>query len=155
MIKEIEEFLKRSHEHDAACAEYAMKIKRAGSVLETFDVGLHIQCIEYLCKSIDEGWGLDMCDIHSIFKNYINGKYVHRGEYSSVLYCGFDGLVECKETVYCFIGCDDVTLNVESEWRYCKVFVAGGTHLTLTGKGTAMVDFCGHDCTIDNQLKRI
>ena len=154
MIKEIEEFLKRSHEHDAACLEYAMKIKNANSVLETFDIGIRTPCLEYLCKSIDDGWGLEKESIERVFSHYINGKYIHRGKYSSALYCGFDGVVTAKETVYCFIGCDDATLDIEEEWRMCKVFVAGGTNLKIIGKGTAFVDFCGQDCKIDNKLSR-
>lgn len=154
MIKEIEEFFKRSHDHSAPCAEYALKIKNAGSVKEVFDIAVQTPCLEYICKSIDDGWGIEREAIERIFKPYINGRYVYNGKYSSSLYCGAEGRITAENTVYCLIGCD-VTLYIEEEWRMCKIFAVGGTRVRIEGYGVAFTDFCGHDCEIVNNINRV
>jgi len=147
MIKEIEEFLKRSHDHSPACEKYALKVSKARNKLELFDTGLEIQCIEYLCNAIDDGWGMEIADIARIFGAYINGRHIHKGDYTSVLYASYDGDVDGDKTVMCFLGCD-VDLHIPEQWRMCKVF-ACESRIRIHGKGTVIVEHQGNNTEIE------
>lgn len=145
MIKSVESFFERAKANTPACKEYSLKIMHAKSKLEVFKAGLEIQSIEFLCKAIDEGWGMTSDEICADFAPYINGKCVYDEKYTSELYCRFDGTIKAKSTVYCLIDCD-CCLNLEEEWRMCKVYIVGKSSVRITGKGTAFVEFCGENC---------
>lgn len=147
MIKSIELFLERAKANTPACKEYSLKIMHAKSKLEVFKAGLEIQSIEFLCKAIDEGWGITSDEICADFAPYINGKCVYDEKYTSELYCRFKGEINAKSTVYCIID-SDCTLNLEEEWRMCKLYVVGDSHVEIKGKGSAFVDFQGKDAVV-------
>lgn len=147
MIKSIESFLERAKANTPACKEYSLKVMHAKSKLDVFKAGLEIQSIEFLCKAIDEGWGLTSDEIKADFSPYINGNCVYDEKYTSELYCGFKGRINAKSTVYCLIDCD-CDLNLEEEWRMCKLYVVGNSHVNIKGKGNAFIEFQGKNSVV-------
>ena len=83
MIKSIESFLERAKANTPACKEYSLKIMHAKSKMEIFKAALEIQSIEFLCKAIDEGWGMTSDEICRDFAPYLNGKCVYDGIFAS------------------------------------------------------------------------
>lgn len=148
MIESVSEFLERSKANTPACKEYALKIMHAKSKMEVFKAALEVQSVEFLCKAIDEGWGITSDEICRDFAPYINGKYVFKDGYSSEMYCRFNGEIKAESTMYCFIDCN-VVLNIEEDWRMCKIFIAGNSHIKTIGKGTAFIDFKDKKSTVD------
>lgn len=147
MVKSVESFFERAKANTPACKEYSLKVMHAKSKIEIFKAALEVQSVEFLCKAIDEGWGITSDEICADFAPYINGKCVYDEEYTSELYCRFNGEIKAKSTVYCLIDSDCV-LNLEEEWRLCKLYVVGDSHIKIEGKGSAFIDFCGKDCVV-------
>lgn len=148
MIKSVQSFFERAKANTPACKEYSLKIMHAKSKMEVFKAALEIQSIEFLCKAIDEGWGMTSDEICRDFAPYLNGNCVYDEKYTSELYCRFNGKIKAKSTVYCFIDCD-VVLNLEEEWRMCKIYAVGDTRVKTTGKGTAFIDYQGRNSSFE------
>lgn len=148
MIREVEEFLRRSHAHTPACKEYASMVYRCKSVKELFDTALDIQSVEFVSKAIDDGWCIDSADIQRIFNAYVNGKYVREKDgYKSVMYCNYCGEAVVEQTVV-FVIDSEITLFLP-DYAICKVFIAGCSNVHFKGGGTAFIEHLDHRASVD------
>ena len=138
MIKMVEQYVSRSENRTPVCEKFREMLKEARSMKGVFDIALRTEGIEFICKSVEEGWSPTKQEIWDNFKPYLNGKYVHDGKYSSVMYCGFKGKVFCDKTVMCLLWCDAEIVVPKN--RICMIYVAGeGSTVRVTGEGRSVV----------------
>lgn len=80
--------------------------ENAKSKKQLMDLALSIRGIEYIARSIFEGWGLDADYISKEFGQFCNGGYVRQGEgYSTILYCQYPNDIHINETAALIIDC--------------------------------------------------
>ncbi len=122
---------KRNAESHNVCGKYKQKWDKAENLEELMKVALDIQGIEYLSKSISEGWGLSPEYISHHFRKYINGEYLHTSEkgYTSEMICNFQGEVTIKATNTILIDSECI-VNIP-QGHLCNLYVTGKSSIVI------------------------
>lgn len=154
------DFFRKNADMDGLCEEYATKWDSCVSKKQMMDLALEAKGIDYVCDSIAKGWGLSPEYISSYFKSYINGAYIFsNGKYTSQMYCGYSGDIECKTTALALINCD-VRIHTP-KFSMCEIYATGNVKLSISGSGYVVVIAYGDepnvvvDCSSDVRFKRI
>ncbi len=136
---------KRNAERLGLCAEYKGYWDGARDKRDLMDMALDANGVEFLCESVTDGWGVTPEYIRDNFGGYINGGYVRRRDgYTSELLCGFrGGEFEQRSTITTLIACE--TEVVVPICCICKIYVCGGSKITLLCDGVCELYVYGGD----------
>lgn len=125
------------------CENYTAMWSDEKSKRELFELACDANSVEYMAKSLSEGWGLSPDFIADKFKAYINGKYIC--EYKNSKGNGYDSAMLCKytedefqvkTTLLCVLDSD--TKLVISPFNVCKIYIAGKSIIHLSVPDTAV-----------------
>lgn len=119
------------------CEEYLDLWDKCISKKDIMDMALRVKAIDYLCDAIAKGWGISSQEIVRKFSPYINGKYIHEVQgYTSQMFCGIDGSLECKTTLLCAIDCNLIITIPKN--HICEIYTTK-SNLHLVGSGRVIV----------------
>lgn len=107
----------------------------AKSKKQLMDIALSIRGIEYLTRSIAEGWGISPSVIEEEFAPFLNGGYKrYANGYSSSVYCGYRGdTIKIDTTVTLVIGYNGIIIPpVIGELHLCN------SNVRLQGDGAVV-----------------
>lgn len=132
------------------CGLYLSKWEDCISKKQLMDVALSAQGMDFLCKSISDGWGLQSKYIHKEFSRFLNGRYIHENEngYTSSLYCKYNGEIESETTAILIID-SNVEVNIPKN-HICEVYVVGDTKINFNGEGKVIAIRYGKTSSITN-----
>lgn len=131
------------------CGGYKDKWDAATSKEALMDIALDSNGVEMLADASAFGWGMDIQYLKRTFSDYINGKWNRSKDgYTSCLYVDFNGQIENDCTITTVLA-SKVTFNVP-KGSICKLYVAGGTELNITGEGICYVYSYGENKVTGN-----
>ena len=133
----LEDFLENA-QVEGICDEYRDRVVNCGSKKQLMDMALSAKGADYLCDAIAKDWGVSPSEISKRFAPYINGRYtLDNGNYESVMYCQYNGSIECKTTLLTLIECN---IEVEvPEYHACYIYACGKCNVRIKGKGEVIV----------------
>lgn len=140
-MRTIEE-IKQDYIGHGICDGYLGMWDMTRSKRELLDIGSTMQGLGFLARGLSEGWGFTLEEIQSMFRYYINGRYVSNvdrepGSYDSMIWCGFSGVVHVSTTCAGMFGCD-CTLDIKP-WHVCYIFLDKSSRLDIQCPGTSRV----------------
>ena len=134
--------LKRNAVMLGLCDRYKAEWDEAKDKKDLVDLALDANGVEFMAKSVAEGWGVSKDYILDNFGDYVNGKYVReKGGYTSELYVGYGGDNLQRATLNLFVGCD--TSILVPEGSVCKIYVCGRSNVRLKCAGKCYVYMYG------------
>lgn len=118
------------------CAVYTDKWSDDKSKRELFELACDANSVDYMAKSLWEGWGLSPSYISDKFKAYINGKYIceyknDKGRsYTSAMLCEFEEeTFEVATTLLCVLS-SKTSLYIKPN-SLCKIYIAGESYIDI------------------------
>lgn len=118
------------------CENYTEMWSDEKSKRQLFELACDANSVEYMAKSLSEGWGLSPEFISDKFKAYINGKYIceyknDKGHgYTSAMLCDFEGeSFEVNTTLLCVLS-SKTGLHIKPN-HLCKIYVSGESYIDL------------------------
>ncbi len=102
------------------CKEYVLLWRNCKTKKDFVDLSLQMGSIEFIAKSIYEGWGLSTDFIKKEFADFINGKYIGENIYrlgksieenivkdnlKSLMYCGYNDRITFNENIIHICNC--------------------------------------------------
>lgn len=133
MEETFRQFIDQAHKR-GICQEYSDKVDEACSKKELFELALQAKSMDWLCRSIADGWGLTPDYIAAQFKPFLNGRLVYHGNaYTSAMYCKND-TVDVSTTAAVLIDCNG---EVHTD-RICELYLVN-SKVRITGKGRAII----------------
>lgn len=118
------------------CENYTDMWADNKSKKQLFELACDSNAIEYMAKSLSEGWGLSPDFISDKFKAYINGKYIceyknAKGNgYTSAMLCQYSKeLFLVNTTLLCVLECE-TTLDI-APFHVCKIYIAGNSIIDI------------------------
>lgn len=132
----LEDFLENA-QVEGICDEYRDRVVNCGSKKQLMDMALSAKGSDYLCDAIAKGWGISPQEISRRFAPYVNGKYIlDNGIYTSQMFCGVGGSLECTTTLLCVIDCN---LIITIPQNYICEIQTTKSNLHLVGSGRVVV----------------
>lgn len=120
------------------CTSYKDKWDSATSKEALMDMALDSNGVEMLADAATFGWGMDIQYMKRTFSDYINGKWERNKDgYTSCLYVDYNGKIEQECTITTVLS-SKIEFNVP-KYHICKLHVAGGTEVNITGDGECYV----------------
>lgn len=129
-------FKREAHKH-GICDDYSVLWDACRSKKEMWDIASRTEAMCYLCRAASEGWGISAKWISEQFLSYCNGRYVYKGDYTSVIYVDYNGSVEVDTTAVCFLGCKCV-VNVPPH-HLCQIYMDADSDIEITKARNARV----------------
>lgn len=133
---DLEQFIKNA-QVEGICDEYRDSVVSCVSKKQLMDMALSVKGADYLCDAIAKGWGVSPKEISNRFSRYINGAYVLDNNYTSTMYCQYEGSIVCETTLLVVIEC-----NIEVEvpqYHICEIYACGKCNIKVKGKGQVLV----------------
>lgn len=119
------------------CPDFKDKWDKCQSKKQAFDIGMHVQGVPYICRSIVEKWGLSPEYIATRFSAFINGRYVsQQAGYDSETYCMYDGGITARTTLLLCINHKGVITVPEN--HVCKIYAVDSV-TRIEGEGICHV----------------
>ena len=146
MMNELHKFKETAISH-GVCDEYLGKWNKATSKKELIDIALSSEGCEFMCSSINEGWGIDKAFFKRTFYPYLNGRYKYDKKYTSSIYVDYKGSILADTTLMQVIDCD-MCISVPST-MITKVFICGDSNVVFKGNGRLIVIVYGDKPKID------
>lgn len=118
------------------CQGYTDMWSDEKSKCQLFELACDTNAVEYMAKSLSQGWGLSPEYIADKFNFFINGRYIckYKNEkghgYTSTMLCKYNGekfLIDT--TLLCVL--ETNTKLVVSPYHICKIYVAGESNLSI------------------------
>lgn len=128
----LEQFKQEAIKHNM-CKNYEVMWNRATSIKKVIDLAFTQQGIEFLCKSIEEKWGMKPIEISKQYGQYLNSNYKYENGYTSKIYCCYKGIILGDCSLYGIIE-SYAEIKVES-WNICEIYVCGDSEVVINGKG--------------------
>lgn len=120
------------------CDEYKAAWNSVKSRKDLVDLALDANGVEFMAKSVAEGWGLSKEYILDNFGDYVNEGYVRdKGGYTSKLYVDYGGDIFAPATLNLLVGCNTSVLVPEGS--VCKIYVCGKTYVRVNCMGKCYV----------------
>lgn len=120
------------------CDKYKAEWNEAKDKKDLVDMALDANGVEFMARSVAEGWGLSKDYILENFGDYVNEKYVRdKGGYTSKMYVDYGGDIFQPATLNLLIGCNTSVLVPESS--VCKIYVCGRTYIRVNCAGKCYV----------------
>lgn len=118
------------------CENYTSMWSDEKGKRQLFELACDANSVEYMAKSLSEGWGLSPEFISDKFKAYINGKYTceyknDKGHgYTSAMLCEFiENTFEVDTTLLCVLSSKtDLIIKPNS---LCKIYIAGDSMINI------------------------
>lgn len=130
--------LKRNAVMLGLCDEYKAEWNEAKDKKNLVDMALDANGVEFMAKSVAEGWGLSKDYILGNFGDYVNEGYVRdKGGYTSKLYVDYGGDIFQPATLNLLIGCN--TSVLVPEYSVCKIYVCGMSNVRINCAGKCYV----------------
>ena len=130
--------LKRNAVLLGLCDEYKTEWNEAKDKKDLVDMALDANGVEFMAKSVAEGWGLSKDYILGNFGDYVNEGYVRdKGGYTSKLYVDYGGDIFQPATLNLLIECNTSVLIPEGS--VCKIYVCGRTYVRINCVGKCYV----------------
>lgn len=130
--------LKRNAVLLGLCDRYKTEWNEAKDKKDLVDMALDANGVEFMAKSVAEGWGLSKDYILDNFGDYVNGSYVRdKGGYTSEIYVGYGGDILQRATLNLLVGCDTSVLVPEGSM--CKIYVCGMSDVRIKCVGKCYV----------------
>jgi hypothetical protein len=130
--------LKRNAVMLGLCDGYKVKWNEAKGKKDLVDMALDANGVEFMAKSIAEGWGLSKRYILGNFGDYMNNNYVRdKGGYTSKLYVDYGGDIFQPATLNLLVGCN--TSLLVPEGSVCKIYVCGRSNVRINCVGKCYV----------------
>lgn len=118
------------------CENYTSMWSDEKGKRQLFELACDANSVEYMAKSLSEGWGLSPDFISDKFKAYINGKYIceyknNKGHgYTSTMLCNFEEeTFEVNTTLLCVLS-SKTQLYIKPN-HLCKIYIAGESYIDL------------------------
>lgn len=144
MRKDLENYLNEGRRRNVLCKKYDEMLADADTVREFFDAALGVQGIEFVCKSVRDGWFLPPSVVFQTFGRVINGQYTHQGPgYTSKMYYRFKGGVLADTTAICVIE-SNIGIKVPRN-KNVRIYAAGECKIRIIGEGGAKIVFFGDE----------
>lgn len=135
-MNELERFKENALSHNI-CDDFASRWDGCQSNKQIFDMGMHVQGVPFICRSIAEKWGMSPEYIADRFRSFINGKYIsEQNGYDSEMYCLYDGTITARTTILTVVGCK-VTIDIPKN-HVCNIYAAESV-LRIEGDGECHV----------------
>lgn len=119
------------------CEDYTAMWSNDKSRKQLFELACDANSVDYMAKSLYEGWGLSPEYISDKFKSYVNGKYICEYEndkghvYTSTMLCQFnEDRFEVTTTLLCVL--ESKTSLVIKPNSLCKIYVAGDSAIDIS-----------------------
>jgi len=136
-MNELLDFKKRAISH-GVCDKYGAEWDAAENRKDLIDVALSAQGIEYVAKSIADGWGVSATYLARDFKGYVNGGYRRdKDGYSSEMYASFDGTLTARSTMLLLVGCK-CEVHVPHGMA-TQLYLCGGSKIKIRNEGYCAV----------------
>lgn len=120
------------------CDEYKAAWNSVKDKKGLVDLALDANGVEFVAKSVAEGWGLPIGYMAENFGDYANENYVRdKGGYTSKLYVGYGGDIFQPATLNLLVGCD--TSVLVPECSVCKIYVCGRSNVRIRCVGKCYV----------------
>lgn len=141
------EWLNKIDEGGSICDRYRAQIPSLNSKKQLYEFACDINAASFLCETEHDSLPYDV--ILSEFDRYINGACIttqvsNKGdEYTSTIYCCYEGDVNIDTTVATFLGCKgELFIN---DYHYALIFIDKGCDIKLncSEKGKAIVTIFG------------
>ena len=130
--------LKRNAVMLGLCGKYKAEWDEAKGKKDLVDMALDANGVEFMAKSVAEGWGLSKDYILDNFGDYVNGKYVRdKDGYTSEIYVGYGGDILQRATLNLFVRCN--TSILVPEGSVCKIYVCGVSNVRINCAGKCYV----------------
>lgn len=120
------------------CDEYKKKLNECQNKEDLMNIVLDANGVSMLCDAQSFGWGMKSEYIQKEFGENINGTWQREKDgYTSALYVGYSGNVECNTTIMTLIDCDCVVYV--PALAICKVYIGGGSNITVNCDGRCYI----------------
>lgn len=120
------------------CDRYRAAWDGAEGKRDLVDLALDTNGVEFMARSVAEGWGLSKDYILGNFGDYVNEKYVRdKGGYTSKMYVDYGGDIFQPATLNLLVGCNTSVLVPEGS--VCKIYVCGRTYIRVNCAGKCYV----------------
>lgn len=138
----LEQFIENA-QVEGICDEYRDTLLSCGSKKQLMDMALSAKGSDYLCDAIAKGWGISPQEICNRFSKYINGAYVFEGDYTSAMYCNYNGIIQCHTTLLVLIESNGV---VKIPPRHiCQIYLSGKCSIRVEGEGECIIVVYGNE----------
>lgn len=118
------------------CENYTSMWSDEKGKRQLFELACDANSVEYMAKSLSEGWGLSPEFISDKFKAYINGKYIceyknDKGHgYTSTMLCNFEEeSFDVTTTLLCVLS-SKTQLYINPN-HLCKIYISGESYIDL------------------------
>lgn len=116
---DLEQFKENAKQH--GICSMLREWESARSNKQLMDVALSVNGLEYLARSISEGWGLTPDYISTQFSAFSNGRYIYEGDgYTSSFYCQYDKEIHIDTTAALIIGCNT---SIYIDRPMCELYI--------------------------------
>jgi hypothetical protein len=120
------------------CTAYKDKWNKADNKAALMDMALDSNGVEMLSDAAAFGWSMDIQYMKRTFSDHINGKWKRTKDgYSSCLYVDYNGKIE-QECTLTTVLASKVEFHVP-KGNVCKLYIAGGSEVNITGDGKCYV----------------
>ncbi len=135
---------KRRAEALGLCAEYRGKWDVCSDKEGLVRTALDANGVEFFADAIAFGWGVPIDYISGEFGDYAHGQYCRRGDgYTSRMYVDVRSAIRIDTTLTLLIRCCCPVIIPEG--HACKVYVCGGSDLTIENRGYMQLYVYGDD----------
>lgn len=129
--------LKRKAIAMGLCGDYKGIWDKSTTQKDLVNMAADINGADFLCASVEKGWGLTKDFLINNFNGLINGFYVARcgndNGYTSEIYVGHKCDITVRTTILIVLY-SDVTIHVPTN-HVCRIFAAGNTNISVECNG--------------------
>lgn len=149
MMNELQIFKDKAISH-GICKDYLSEWNKARDKKTMIDIALSSEGCDFMCSSINEGWGVDKRWFKREFGSFLNGRYKRNDKtYTSSIYIDYKGAILADTTLMQLIDCD-MMIDIPQP-MITKIFVCGKSNIELKGKGRVIVAIYGDNVKIDSK----